>query len=186
MQTLMPPEMKILLHHILHPDWSDGVVEVALLKDKMGSHVLKSVVPESIGGPGEREDVRRDGDDIAAWKWSLKIDLKATYVISGGVSGFWLVMADWLARRGARKLLSVVQIWQAEDYAGDCRVGTNASRDGVQVETPKVDITDASSVVRAASAMLHSGRLGGVMHTATVYEDERVEAMSWESWMRVA
>ncbi len=34
--------------------------------------------------------------------------------------------------------------------------------------------------------MLHSGRLGGVMHTATVYEDERVEAMSWESWMRVA
>ena len=59
-------------------------------------------------------------------------------------------------------------------------------RAGAQVETPKVDITDASSVVRAASAMLHSGRLGGFMHTATVYEDERVEAMSWESWMRVA
>ncbi len=105
MQTLMPPEMKILLYHNLRPDWSDGVVEVALLKDKMWSHVLKSVVPESIGGPGAREDVRRDGDDIAAWKWSLKIDLKATYVISGGVSGFGLVMADWLARRGARKLL---------------------------------------------------------------------------------
>jgi hypothetical protein len=185
MQTLMPPEMKILLHHILHPDWSDGVVEVALRKDKMWAHVLRSVVPESIGGPGEREDVQRDGDDIAAWKWSLKIDPKATYVISGGVSGFGLVMAVWLARRGARKLLLLSRSGKPKTTQETAML-ERMHRAGVQVETPKVDITDASSVIHAASAMLHSGRLGGVMHTVTVYEDERVEAMSWESWMRVA
>ena len=92
-----------------------------------------------------------------------------TYVITGGLGGFGLELAQWLINRGARKLVLTSRSGIKTGYQARCvhfwrRIGIS-----VQISTLNIArASDAEELLREASAM---GPIGGLFHLAMVLRD---------------
>jgi NADPH:quinone reductase-like Zn-dependent oxidoreductase/acyl carrier protein len=100
----------------------------------------------------------------------FKVDPRGRYLIVGGLGGFGLATAQWLADKGARHLVLVSRSVERADQA----VGalTDLKAKGVEVELAAVDVADAAALGRYL-ATLDSGEapLKGVFHVAMVIDD---------------
>ncbi len=104
-----------------------------------------------------------------------------TFLVTGGVRGFGLATARWLADHGARHLVLVSRTGKGDE---ETKAALAAFKEqGVTVRLEAVDITDPS----ATSALLRSIRksgppLTGVFHAAVVYADEMALKMTPEKY----
>ena len=94
----------------------------------------------------------------------------ASYLVTGGLGGFGLRTAQWLAERGARHLILVGRRGAASPEAADGIARLEAM--GVTVEAAACDVGDRASL----SALLERCRaehppLKGIVHAAAVIED---------------
>ncbi|WP_027961822.1 type I polyketide synthase [Halomonas halodenitrificans] len=101
---------------------------------------------------------------------SLRLPAEASYLVTGGLGGFGLRTARWLADRGARHLILVGRSGAASDEARSGVAELEAL--GVEVVAAACDITDR----RALEALLGECQatlppLRGVIHAATVIDD---------------
>jgi NADPH:quinone reductase-like Zn-dependent oxidoreductase/acyl carrier protein len=99
----------------------------------------------------------------------LRLPADATYLVTGGLGGFGLRSARWLAEKGARNLVLV----------GRGAPGTPAAREieslaasGVRVRVERCDVADYTALLH----LLHRVQadmppLRGVLHAAAVYRD---------------
>ncbi|MDT0510283.1 MULTISPECIES: type I polyketide synthase [unclassified Halomonas] len=100
----------------------------------------------------------------------LSLPAEASYLITGGLGGFGLKTAQWLAKNGARHLVLVGRSGASSDEA---RAGVaELEAMGVEVVAAACDITDR----QALEALLGECRatlppLRGVVHAATVIDD---------------
>jgi phthiocerol/phenolphthiocerol synthesis type-I polyketide synthase C len=95
----------------------------------------------------------------------------ATYVVSGGLSGFGLRTAWWLVRHGARHLALLSRRGAAATPEAGKILEEFASA-GVEVFAPACDVADAAAVRGAlASIEAHMPPLRGIVHAAMVIED---------------
>ncbi len=94
----------------------------------------------------------------------------ASYLITGGLSGFGLAVADWLAARGAGRVLLMSRSGAATPEA---RQGVAAlGRRGVDVQVVRGDVAERADVDRAVAAAERAGKpLRGVFHCAMVLDD---------------
>ncbi|MGW6982529.1 SDR family NAD(P)-dependent oxidoreductase [Streptomyces sp. NPDC054932] len=100
----------------------------------------------------------------------LELAGDATYLITGGLGGFGLATARWLAERGARHLVLVGRSGASGEAAR--RTVEELRRDSVEVSVAKVDVSSEEQV----GAMLDEIRrtmppLRGVIHAAMVLDD---------------
>ncbi|WP_027967632.1 type I polyketide synthase [Halomonas halocynthiae] len=107
-----------------------------------------------------------------------------SYLITGGLSGFGLKTAQWLASRGARQLILVGRSGAASDAAKAAVAELEAQ--GVQVIAAACDITDC----QALSTLLDDCRtrlspLRGIVHAATVIDDGLIRNLNAERIARV-
>jgi phthiocerol/phenolphthiocerol synthesis type-I polyketide synthase C len=94
----------------------------------------------------------------------------ATYVVTGGLSGFGLRTAWWLVRHGARHLALLTRRGAATP--GAQTILDEFAAAGVTVQAPACDLADAAQVADAlASIEAHMPPLRGVVHAAMVIED---------------
>ena len=92
------------------------------------------------------------------------------HLVTGGLGGFGLEAARWLADRGARHIVLAGRKGAATDEARQA-VADLAAR-GVTVEAPAVDFTSRAAVDRLLGAIeAKGGRLAGVIHAAAVLQD---------------
>lgn len=107
----------------------------------------------------------------------------ATYLITGGLGGFGLAVADWMAREGARQLVLVGRsgaVGEAED-----RVRLLRDR-GVRVEVMRADIGRADDVRRVLGELRATmPPLRGIVHAAMVLDDGPVVEFNRERLDRV-
>jgi len=68
----------------------------------------------------------------------------ATYLLTGGLGGFGLVVADWLVRNGARHLVLVGRSGAATQGAKDAVAQLEAT--GAEVRVVKADVTNEGDV----------------------------------------
>jgi NADPH:quinone reductase-like Zn-dependent oxidoreductase/acyl carrier protein len=95
----------------------------------------------------------------------------ATYVVSGGLSGFGLRTAWWLVRHGARHLALLSRRGAAATPNGEMILEQFAAA-GVSVFAPACDVADAAALrVALASIETHMPPLRGIVHAAMVIED---------------
>lgn len=111
-----------------------------------------------------------EGEDGTASRRRLELSADATYLVTGGLRGFGLRTAQWLAARGARHLVLVGRSAVLERESRGAIAALAAQ--GVQVKTARCDVVDAA----ALSALLKDLRgsmpsLRGVVHAAAVYHD---------------
>ena len=103
----------------------------------------------------------------------LSLDGQASYLVSGGLGGFGLATASWLAEKGARRLVLVgrsgASTPEAQVRVEELRAG------GTDVEIHEADVCDRAALARVMESIDSGGRpLRGVVHAAMVLDDALV------------
>ncbi len=116
---------------------------------------------------------------------SVAIDADASYLITGGLGGFGLAVADRLARRGARHLALVGR--SGPSPSAQAAV-TSLRQRGVEVMIYQADITDPEQAQHVIAAVQRTmGPLRGIMHAAMVLDDAPIERLTEERmWKAMA
>lgn len=100
-----------------------------------------------------------------------------TYLVTGGLSGFGLATARWLAERGARHLALVSRRGRAS--AQDAPLLDELRHRGVSIHTCAADVADASAVADVLTRLRASAPpLRGVFHSAMVLRDRFLADMT--------
>jgi acyl transferase domain-containing protein/acyl carrier protein len=124
-----------------------------------------------------------DGLQVEDGPSSLATDADASYLITGGLGGLGLAVADRLARRGARHLALVGR--SAPSPAAQTAVESLRQR-GVEVMICEADIADRDQAQRVIAEVQRTmGPLRGVVHTAMVLDDAPIEHLTEERMWKV-
>jgi phthiocerol/phenolphthiocerol synthesis type-I polyketide synthase C len=109
----------------------------------------------------------------------------ATYVVTGGLSGFGLRTAWWLVRNGARHLALLSRRGAAATPEAEEMLQQFAAA-GVSVMAPACDVADAAAV-RATLALIEAQMppLRGIVHAAMVIEDALLRDLDQSQLHRV-
>ncbi|MEH6473470.1 MAG: type I polyketide synthase [Halopseudomonas sp.] len=115
---------------------------------------------------------------------ALQLDADASYLVTGGLGGFGLRTAQWLADKGARQL---ILISRSGPVSAEAQAGVEAlQRAGVKVHAAACDVTDKNALQQLLlECRQQLGPLKGVVHAATVIDDSLVRNQSSEQIERV-
>ncbi len=113
---------------------------------------------------------------------TVELDAQATYLITGGLGGLGLVIAQSLAERGARRLLLVSR--SAPSAGVQLRLD-EIRETGVTVLTARADVADASQMAAIIAAIPGEHPLKGVIHAAGLLADGPLVNQSPELFARV-
>jgi amino acid adenylation domain-containing protein len=107
----------------------------------------------------------------------------ATYLITGGLGGLGLAVADWLVTQGARTLALVGR--NAPDETARQAI-TRMEQAGARVWIQQTDVADGAAM-EALFAELHRDwpPLAGVIHAAGVLDDAALRDQDWAHFERV-
>src|SRR5262249_18401944 len=93
----------------------------------------------------------------------------ATHLITGGLGGLGLTVADWMVRQGARYL---VLVGRSDASLEAVQVITTLQAMGAQIVTAKADISEEQQVADLlATIHISLPPLRGLIHAAAVLDD---------------
>ncbi|KAM3842210.1 fatty acid synthase-like, partial [Diretmus argenteus] len=99
-----------------------------------------------------------------------------SYIITGGLGGFGLELAQWLTERGARKLVLTSRSGIRNGYQAK-RV-RDWQNEGVEVLVSTSDVTTLEGTERLIAEARRLGPVGGVFHLAMVLKDGMLENLT--------
>lgn len=100
----------------------------------------------------------------------LTLPADATYLVTGGLGGFGLRTAQWLADKGARNLVLISRSGPTTDAAQAAIAAFQAQ--GVRVHAAACDVTDRKALARLLDETATTlPPLKGVVHAAVVIDD---------------
>jgi NADPH:quinone reductase-like Zn-dependent oxidoreductase/SAM-dependent methyltransferase len=139
-----------------------------------GKHIGKVVISMQGGAPRRWQDASS----------ALRFQENGTYLITGGLGGFSLEVARWMAERGAGCL---VLASRSESVPPRRLAGVQAVQQfGSEVRLARCDVTDAAELGRLLAEIRQSSRpLRGIIHAAMVLEDGPVTQMDLEQLTKV-
>ncbi|MEI6180728.1 MAG: SDR family NAD(P)-dependent oxidoreductase, partial [Chloroflexales bacterium] len=106
----------------------------------------------------------------------------ATYLITGGLGGLGLAVADWLVASGARHLLLVGR--RGPDAAVQTRLDAMTAH-GVAVQVAQADVADAAQLRTALDHVAEQAPLAGVIHSVGVLDDGALPNQDWGRFAKV-
>lgn len=113
----------------------------------------------------------------------LRLAKESTWLVTGGLSGFGLESARWLAARGVGHLVLVGR--RGLDTPGAREAIDDLTARGVKVQALACDITDAQAVAQMIERIRQSfPPLKGVLHAAAAFDDallQNLDAMRMET-----
>ena len=125
-----------------------------------------------------------EGLEIARARPPITIVGEASYLVTGGLGGLGLAVADRLARRGARHLALIGR--RAPSGAAQAVVEGLRQR-GVEVMVAAADATDRAQMGDVIAAAQRMGPLKGIMHAAMALDDAPIERLTEERmWKAMA
>ena len=117
-------------------------------------------------------------------KDKIQLNPEATYLVTGGPSGFGLETARWLADKGARHLTLVSRSGKPQESSIEA-FAKFQSTDAI-IETRALDITDYPSLELLFNEFGEQlPPLAGIIHAATVFEDGLIQNIDSEQFTRV-
>lgn len=115
---------------------------------------------------------------------ALALAAEASYLVTGGLSGFGLRSAQWLVEKGARHLVLLGRRGAATEEAQPLLALWREQ--GIEVQALACDITDAAQLASVMARIEASARpLRGVVHAATVFDDGLIRNLTREQLQRV-
>ena len=109
----------------------------------------------------------------------LTLAPKATYLVTGGMRGFGLETARWLAGKGARHLVLLSRRGAADAEAAPAI--EMLQKQGVQVRAVACDVTDVAALQKVFDSIAETmPPLRGIVHAAMVIDDGLVRSLNAE------
>jgi fatty acid synthase, animal type len=106
-----------------------------------------------------------------------------SYIVTGGLGGFGLELANWLVERGARKLVLTSRSGPRDAYQHLCIKRLRASGAHVIVSTANASTTQgATQLIKEANSL---GLVGGIFNLAMVLSDGFIDNQNAESFEKV-
>jgi NAD(P)-dependent dehydrogenase (short-subunit alcohol dehydrogenase family)/acyl carrier protein len=159
----------------------DPLVEPALLASLLAAELRAPSFEDQIALRGSRRLLRRlvhhESTPERAAQGSITIQAQRTYLVTGGLRGLGLRVAEWLAERGARHL---VLMGRSGSSARAQEVVQRLQSSGVQVVVERGDVALRTDVARVLDEIaLRMPPLAGVVHAAGVLDDGVLWAQNW-------
>uniref|UniRef100_A0A915JP64 Fatty acid synthase n=1 Tax=Romanomermis culicivorax TaxID=13658 RepID=A0A915JP64_ROMCU len=107
-----------------------------------------------------------------------------SFIITGGLGGFGLELAQWLIKRGARKLVLTSRSGIKTGYQNRCCSAWKKS--GVEILISKADISKPSGCEQLIKEAQHMGPLAGLFHLAMVLRDNIFENQTVQNFKESA
>jgi phthiocerol/phenolphthiocerol synthesis type-I polyketide synthase C len=106
----------------------------------------------------------------------LKLSANGSYLVTGGLSGFGLKTAEWLANKGARHL---ILISRSGPSTLEAKMGIERlEKQGIKVHVKSCDVTDKEAITNLLTEIAKSlPPLKGIVHAATVINDGLIRNM---------
>lgn len=140
------------------------------------------IVPTYTAPPLRPNDVKSSLHAVPAPRFELQ--QAATYLVTGGLTGFGLRSAQWLASKGARHLVLVGRRGAATDEAAAALTAFEAT--GIDVRAMACDVSDQAAVLELLTEIRASmPPLKGIVHAAAVIEDSLIRNVSPEQLHKV-
>ena len=115
----------------------------------------------------------------SATRKNLTLTADASYLVTGGLSGFGLRTAEWLASKGARNLVLISRSGPSSEEARDA-IG-RLEKQGVNIHAVSCDITDKKTISALLAKIAKTlPPLRGIVHAATVINDGLIRNMDVE------
>lgn len=112
----------------------------------------------------------------------LKFREDGTYVITGGWGGLGLLVADWLAKNGAKHLVLVGRSTPSDTAMSQIRKLEQA---GVEIVIAQADIVQTDSISTVFSRIKQDLLpLRGIIHSAAVVDDALIAQYSWQQFSK--
>ncbi|HEY8036309.1 MAG TPA: type I polyketide synthase [Methylobacter sp.] len=155
-----------------------------------GAEQLKTLANIVTAAPtGEQIAIRAQGNYVARLTQcplqasSVQIDPQGDYVITGGLGGLGLAVAQWLVANNAgrvwllsRSAAKEEALWKIEQLR----------QQGGDVRCLQADIADSQAVFAVITQIeQQGGRLKGVIHAAGILQDGRLENLNVDSFKQV-
>ena len=102
--------------------------------------------------------------------------------MTGASGGLGRLTADWLARRGARRLALLSRgAWSQE---GEALIQSLRERN-VEVDVARVDVAEREQIALTLERLRAIAPIRGVVHSAGVLKDGLLSAAVWDEWRGV-
>jgi NADPH:quinone reductase-like Zn-dependent oxidoreductase/acyl carrier protein len=112
----------------------------------------------------------------------LRLRAEATYLVTGGLGGFGLRTAEWLAEKGARHLVLVGRRGVPDPQTHAALAALEAR--GVEVRAARCDVTEHASLQQLFASIQDSmPPLRGVIHAAVVFQDRVIRNLRHEDFV---
>ncbi|XP_077979410.1 fatty acid synthase-like [Glandiceps talaboti] len=109
---------------------------------------------------------------------------KKTYIITGGLGGFGLELANWLIDRGARNIVLTSRSGLRTGYQS--RRVQYWTQMGVKVNISTEDVTTEEGAKKLINESSQFGPIGGLFHLAMVLKDGFLENQTTETFQAVS
>ncbi len=150
------------------------------------AELLKELFAENAEDHVALRGAQRLVAELAPFKGKLpdgEISLRkeATYLVTGGLGGVGLEVADWLTERGAGVVALVAR--SAPGAEAQKRIAAMEAR-GASVLVFQGDVTRQQDVERIFADLKAQPPLAGVIHSAGVLKDGILTQLAWEDFTR--
>ncbi len=112
---------------------------------------------------------------------AVSIDPAGTYIVTGGLKGFGLASAQWLAKKGAKHLVLVGR--GAIPDESSARAIESLREAGAHIDLRACDVRDEFAVKLLIDEFRST--LKGIIHAATVYDDAAIGSITAKSFEAV-
>lgn len=128
-------------------------------------------------------DARVNPQQLLPGPSSPRFKAAASYLVTGGLSGFGLATARWLASNGAGRLILLGRRGPATPGANEIRSSFSAL--GAEVDIVSCDVTDAVALQQLLATIPAEKPLKGIFHAAMVIDDALIPNLNADRMHRV-
>ncbi len=111
-----------------------------------------------------------------------QIRAEGSYLITGGLGGLGLLMAQWLVNKGARHLVLVGRSQPSAEVQTQL---ADLMAQGVNIVTRQADVTDFAQMAATIEVIPEASPLCGVIHTAGTLDDGAILQQNWSRFETV-
>ncbi len=128
--------------------------------------------------------VSMEGEVSIAPPAKIRFHEDATYLITGGASGFGLSVADWMTKKGCKNLVLLSR--SGTKTKEEAALVENMRSKGVHVELAKGDVANKQDIERVfAHIKKNMPPLKGIQHAAMVLDDGSIPEIDYDRYMKV-
>ncbi|MDP8242494.1 MAG: SDR family NAD(P)-dependent oxidoreductase [Candidatus Hinthialibacter antarcticus] len=171
-----------------HPEWRPRSIDL----ERGDPQALLALVHELTANDDGDEIAYRNGvryetrlDRLAPASKPNEIIIRddAAYVITGGLGGLGLLIAEWLLERGAKRIVLLGRNAPRQDAQQKI---DQWNRDGAKVKWQACDVADEAQIKLVLQAAQENGcALKGVIHAAGALDDGMLLRQTWDRFESV-